>query len=85
LGGDRPPPRGLGRATATTSATFFPQFEQRIRVESTASVADLPAIRASASGSMCRRHSAGTGDAHEEAPKQSSSRLMWGSTRTGAW
>jgi hypothetical protein len=29
LGGDRPPPRGFGRATATTSATFFPHCEQR--------------------------------------------------------
>ena len=44
-GGDRPPPRGLGRATATTSATFLPQFEQRIRVESAASVTDLPPVR----------------------------------------
>jgi hypothetical protein len=45
-------PRGLGLATAITSATFFPQLEHRIRVESAASVAALPAIRASASGSM---------------------------------
>src|SRR5262249_30088121 len=47
-------PRDLGLATATTSATFFPQFEQRIRVASFASVTDLPAMRASASSSMCR-------------------------------
>jgi hypothetical protein len=31
LGGDRPPPRGLGRATATTSAAFRPHLKQRIR------------------------------------------------------
>jgi hypothetical protein len=43
-----------GLAPATTSATFFPQFEHRIRVASFASVTDLPAIRASASGSMWR-------------------------------
>ena len=54
----------LGLATATTSATFFPQFEQRIRAESAASVTDLPAIRASASGSMCG--DAPQGDAHQE-------------------
>ena len=41
--------------TATTSATFFPQFEKRIRAESAASVTDRPAIRASASGSTCCR------------------------------
>jgi hypothetical protein len=29
-------PRGLGLATATTSATFLPQCEQRIRVASAA-------------------------------------------------
>jgi hypothetical protein len=54
LGGDCPRPRTLGLATATTSATFFPQFEQRIRAASFASVAHLPAILASASGSMWR-------------------------------
>jgi hypothetical protein len=42
---------GLGSATATTAATFLPQFEHRIRVASFASVTDRPAIRASASGS----------------------------------
>jgi hypothetical protein len=30
----RPPPRGLALATATTSATFFPQLEQRMRAAS---------------------------------------------------
>jgi hypothetical protein len=39
---------------ATTSATFFPQLQHRIRLASFASVTDLPAIRASVSGSMCR-------------------------------
>jgi hypothetical protein len=29
FGQRRPPPRGLGFATATTSATFFPQRERR--------------------------------------------------------
>jgi hypothetical protein len=46
--------RAFGLATATTSATFFPQFEHRIRCARAASVADRPTIRASASGSMCR-------------------------------
>jgi hypothetical protein len=50
----RCPPRGLGRATATTSATFLPHCEQRIRVASCASVTDLPASLASASGSIWR-------------------------------
>jgi hypothetical protein len=45
-------PRGLGLATATTSATFFPHCEHRIRLASVTKVTDLPAIRASASGSM---------------------------------
>jgi hypothetical protein len=35
--------RGLGLATATTSAILLPQFEQRIRIESAISVTDLPA------------------------------------------
>jgi len=56
--------RGLGRATATTSATSFPQFERRIRVASCASVADLPAILASAFGIDVPGRSTGTADAH---------------------
>src|SRR5215472_19113964 len=47
-------PRGLGLATATTSATFLPHCEHRIRSARAASVTERPAIRASASGSMCR-------------------------------
>jgi hypothetical protein len=43
-----------GLATATTSATFLPQCERRIRCASAASVTERPAIRASASGSMWR-------------------------------
>jgi hypothetical protein len=46
----RGPLHGLRLATATISATFLPHCEQRIRVESAASAADRPAIRASASG-----------------------------------
>ena len=46
----RPPPRGLGLATATTSATFLPHCEQRIRAASAASVTFLPTRLASASG-----------------------------------
>jgi hypothetical protein len=42
-------PRGLGLATATTSAAFFPHLEQRIRVARAASVTDLPPMRANAS------------------------------------
>jgi hypothetical protein len=45
-------PRGLGLATATTSAASLPQREQRIREASAASVIDQPTRRASASGSM---------------------------------
>ena len=66
-------PRPLGLATATTSATFFPQFEHYIRAVRVASVAERPAILASASGSMCRDASHG----------QVTRRLMWGSMRTG--
>ena len=76
LGGDRPCPRGLGRATAITSATFLPHCEQRIRVASAASVMDLPAIRASASGSMCRDVPQGHVTRTRKSPKHSSSRLM---------
>jgi hypothetical protein len=68
--------RGLGLATATTSATFFPQFEQRIRAASFASVTDLPAMRASASGSMRRDAPHGQETRTRKSPKQSSSRLM---------
>ena len=32
LGADRPPPRGLGLATATTSATFFSHCELRTKL-----------------------------------------------------
>jgi len=81
LGGDRPPPRGRGFATATTSATFFPQFEHRIRVVSFASVTDLPAIRASASGSMWLDAPHGQVTRTRKSPRASSSRLMWGGTR----
>jgi hypothetical protein len=47
-------PRGLGLATATTSAAFFPQCEQRIRCASPLRVADQPTRRAGASGSISR-------------------------------
>ena len=46
--------RGLGLATATTSAVFSPHCEQRIRCASSVSVTDQPTRRARASGSMCR-------------------------------
>ena len=85
LGGERPAPRGLGLATATSSATFLPHCEQRIRAASFENVTDLPAIRASASGSMCRDVPHGQVTRTRKSPKQSSSRLMWGRTRTRAW
>jgi len=85
LGGDRPRPRGLGRATATTSATFLPHCEQRIRVANAASVTFLPTSRASASGSMCRDAPHGHVTRTMKSPRASSSLVMWGSTRTGAW
>jgi len=65
----RPPPRGLGLATATTSATFFPHCEHRIRVASFANVTDLPAIRASASGSMWREVPQGQVTRTRKSPK----------------
>jgi len=65
FGGDRPRPRGLGLATATTSATFLPHCEHRIRAARAASVAERPAILASASGSMCRA-APHAGHAHDE-------------------
>jgi hypothetical protein len=66
---------GLGLATATTSATFFPQGEHRIRFATAANVAERPAIRASASGSMCRDTPHGQVTRTRESPKHSSSRL----------
>ena len=81
----QPRSRGLGLATATTSATFFPQFEHRIRTASFASVTDRPAICASASGSICREVPHGQVTRTRKSPKQSSSLLTWGSTRTGTW
>jgi len=66
----------LGLATATTSAAFFPQLEQRIRLASFASVTDRRAIRASASGSMCRDAPHWQVTRTRKTPKQSSSRLM---------
>ena len=85
LGGDRPRPRGLGRATATTSATFLPHCEQRIRVANAASVTFLPTSRASASGSMCRDAPHGHVTRTMKSPRASSSFVMWGSTRTSVW
>jgi hypothetical protein len=46
--------RGLGLATATTSAAFLPHFEHRIRSASCLRVTDQPTRRASASGSISR-------------------------------
>ena len=47
-------PRGLGLATATTSAAFFPHCEQRRRGATALSVVDQPARRAGASRSISR-------------------------------
>jgi hypothetical protein len=85
LGGDRPPPRRLGRATATTSATFLPHCEQRIRVASAANVAALPALRASASGSMWRNVPHGQVTRTRIVAETLVELLDVGSTRTGAW
>jgi hypothetical protein len=49
-----PPARPRPR-TATTSAIFFPQFEQRMRLPTASSVADDPHRRARAPGSAIRR------------------------------
>jgi hypothetical protein len=43
-------PRGLGQATAMTSAVFLPHLEQRIRRASSLSVIFQPTRRASACG-----------------------------------
>lgn len=69
-------PRGLGLATATTSAVFFPHCEQRIRCASSLSVIDQPTRRASASGSMCREAPHVQLTRTRNCPKQSSSLLM---------
>jgi hypothetical protein len=69
-------PRGLGLAIATTSATFFSHCEHLIRVASEANVADLPAIRARASGSMCRDAAHGHVTRTMKSPRASSSFLM---------
>ena len=76
LGGDRPRPRGLGLATATTSATFLPHCEHRIRAARAASVAERPAILASASGSMCRDAPHGQVTRTMKSPRASSSFVM---------
>jgi hypothetical protein len=47
-------PRGLGFATAATSASFRPHCEQRSRGASASSVIDHPTRRARASGSISR-------------------------------
>jgi hypothetical protein len=65
--------RGLGLATATTSAIFFPHCEHRIRLASAANVTDLPASRASASGSMWRDVPHGQLTRTRKSPKQLSS------------
>src|SRR5215469_8607663 len=81
--------RGL-KTTPVADASHIPNrrpssrhCEQRIRLASCASVADLPAILPSASGSMCRDVPQGQVTRTRKSPKHSSSRLMWGSTRTG--
>jgi hypothetical protein len=71
----RPPPRRLGLAIATTSATLFPHCEHRIRSARAANVAERPAIRASASGSMGRDAPHGQVTRTTKSLKQSSSRL----------
>jgi len=69
-------PRGLGFATATTSAAFFPHFEQRSLGARALSVVDQPTKRARASGSMCREAPHGQLTRTRNCPKQSSSFLM---------
>jgi hypothetical protein len=64
-------PRGLGLATATTSATFIAHSEHRIRAARAANVAARPAIRASASGSMCRDAPQGQVTRTRKSPRQS--------------
>ena len=69
-------PRGLGLATATTSAAFFPHLEQRIRSASSRSVIFQPTRRASASGSISRRAPQSQITLTRDCPKQSSSFWM---------
>jgi hypothetical protein len=54
----------------------LPHCEHRIRVASAAKVTDLPLIRASASGSMCRDAPHGQVTRTRKSPKQSSSFVM---------
>ena len=69
-------PRGRGLATATTSASLLPHFEQRRRGASDANVADRPTSRASASGSMWREAPQGQVTRTRNCPSASSSFFM---------
>jgi hypothetical protein len=69
-------PRGLGLATATTSAAFFPHLEQRMRGASSVSVIFQPIRRARAWGGISRQAPHSHTTRTRKSPKQSSSRLM---------
>jgi len=62
-------PRGLGLATATTSAAFFPHREQRRPCASSLSATDQPTSRARASGSISRQVPHLADHAHQELTK----------------
>jgi hypothetical protein len=64
---------------------LLPAVQHRILCASAANVAERPATRTSASGSIWRDAPHGQVTRTRKSPKQSSSRLMWGSTRTRAW
>jgi hypothetical protein len=69
-------PLGLGLATATTSAAFFPHLEQRIRDASSCNVTFQPTRRARACGVISRQAPHSHTTLTRKSPKQSSSRLM---------
>jgi hypothetical protein len=73
--------RGLGLATATTSAAFLPQQEHRIRSASSFSVTFQPTRRATASGSISRQAPQSQMTRSSNWPNQSSSFLMWARAR----
>jgi len=62
-------PRGLGLATATTSAAFWPQREQRSPGVNSLRVVDQPTKRARASGSISRHAPQTHHHAHQELPE----------------
>jgi hypothetical protein len=69
-------PRGLGLATATTSAAFFPHLEQRIPGASSFGVTFQPTRHARACGAISRQAPQSQTTRTRKSRKHASSRLM---------